>query len=81
MYMYIYIYNCCRAYLHAYSAHSLKEIYDVHKLDLQAVARSFGFTNPPKVRRPVMQTQRCNGHMSCNATWLRRIRRRCVPVE
>jgi ATP-dependent RNA helicase DDX18/HAS1 len=42
-------FDACSSYLHAYSAHSLKEIYDVHKLDLQAVARSFGFTNPPKV--------------------------------
>lgn len=39
-----------RSYLLAYSSHSLKNIYDVHELDLQAVARAFGFTVPPRVR-------------------------------
>ncbi|CAM9516716.1 unnamed protein product [Hapterophycus canaliculatus] len=38
-----------RSYLLAYSSHSLKNIYDVHELDLQAVARAFGFTVPPRV--------------------------------
>ncbi|CAB1114216.1 unnamed protein product [Ectocarpus sp. CCAP 1310/34] len=38
-----------RSYLLAYSSHSLKDIYDVHELDLQAVARAFGFTVPPRV--------------------------------
>ena len=38
-----------RSYLHAYNSHSLKDVYDVHSLDLQGVAASFGFTNPPKV--------------------------------
>merc|ERR1719161_1948366 len=38
-----------RAYLHAYAAHSHKEIFDVHKLDLAQVAKAFGFTAPPKV--------------------------------
>ena len=38
-----------RSYLHAYNSHSLKDVYDVHSLDLQGIAASFGFTNPPKV--------------------------------
>ena len=38
-----------RSYLHAYNSHSLKDVYDVHKLDLAGVASSFGFDNPPKV--------------------------------
>ncbi|KAK4535786.1 hypothetical protein CDCA_CDCA06G1811 [Cyanidium caldarium] len=38
-----------RSYLHAYASHSLKHIFDVHALDLVAVARSFGFTVPPRV--------------------------------
>ncbi|CAM9276386.1 unnamed protein product [Sphacelaria rigidula] len=38
-----------RSYLLAYSSHSLKNIYDVHELDLQAVARAFGFAVPPRV--------------------------------
>ncbi|GFR47135.1 hypothetical protein Agub_g8823 [Astrephomene gubernaculifera] len=38
-----------RATLLAYNSHSLKEIFNVHRLDLQAVARSFGFAVPPRV--------------------------------
>jgi len=38
-----------RSYIQAYASHSLKDCYDVHSLDLQKVAKSFGFTNPPKV--------------------------------
>jgi len=38
-----------RSYLHAYNSHSLKDVYDVHGLDLLSVAKSFGFTAPPKV--------------------------------
>ncbi|EFW98944.1 dead box ATP-dependent RNA helicase [Grosmannia clavigera kw1407] len=38
-----------RAYLHAYASHSLRSVFDVHKLDLTAVAKSFGFSKPPRV--------------------------------
>ncbi|KAI9055822.1 hypothetical protein LZ554_000762 [Drepanopeziza brunnea f. sp. 'monogermtubi'] len=38
-----------RSYLQAYSSHSLRTIFDVHKLDLVKVAKSFGFTAPPRV--------------------------------
>ncbi|XP_059460778.1 DEAD-box ATP-dependent RNA helicase 51-like [Corylus avellana] len=38
-----------RSYILAYNSHSMKEIFDVHRLDLQAVAGSFCFLNPPKV--------------------------------
>jgi len=38
-----------KSYLLAYASHSLKEIFDVHKLDLIKVAKSFGLTIPPKV--------------------------------
>ncbi|KAE8010170.1 hypothetical protein FH972_006560 [Carpinus fangiana] len=38
-----------RSYILAYNSHSMKEIFDVHRLDLQAVAGSFCFSNPPKV--------------------------------
>ncbi|GMY15401.1 DEAD-box ATP-dependent RNA helicase 51 [Fagus crenata] len=38
-----------RTYLLAYNSHSMKDIFDVHRLDLQAVASSFCFANPPKV--------------------------------
>mmetsp|Transcript_26842 Transcript_26842/g.75037 ORF Transcript_26842/g.75037 Transcript_26842/m.75037 type:complete len:460 (-) Transcript_26842:44-1423(-) len=38
-----------RSYILAYNSHHLKDVYNVHTLDLQGVARSFGFTVPPKV--------------------------------
>jgi len=38
-----------RSYLHAYAAHSLRSVFDVGQLDLVKVARSFGFTAPPRV--------------------------------
>jgi ATP-dependent RNA helicase DDX18/HAS1 len=38
-----------RSYLQAYSSHHLKTVYQIDKLDLVKVAKSFGFTVPPKV--------------------------------
>ncbi|XP_057419702.1 DEAD-box ATP-dependent RNA helicase 27-like [Lotus japonicus] len=38
-----------RSYILAYDSHSMKDIFNVHSLDLQAVAASFCFSNPPKV--------------------------------
>ncbi|XP_061385310.1 uncharacterized protein LOC133320728 [Danaus plexippus] len=38
-----------RSYLHAYISHGLKDIFNVHHLDLNHVAASFGFANPPKI--------------------------------
>ncbi|WVZ20382.1 hypothetical protein V8G54_007704 [Vigna mungo] len=38
-----------RSYILAYNAHSMKDIFNVHRLDLLAVATSFCFSNPPKV--------------------------------
>ncbi|XP_028763649.1 DEAD-box ATP-dependent RNA helicase 27 [Neltuma alba] len=38
-----------RSYILAYNSHSMKDIFNVHRLDLQAVAASFCFSNPPKV--------------------------------
>ncbi|KAL9136056.1 MAG: hypothetical protein Q9175_002743 [Cornicularia normoerica] len=38
-----------RSYLQAYASHSLRSIFDVHKLDLVKVAKSFGFPTPPRV--------------------------------
>jgi ATP-dependent RNA helicase DDX18/HAS1 len=37
-----------RSYIHAYSSHSLRSVFDVNKLDLKKVAKSFGFTSPPR---------------------------------
>ncbi|MCJ1426112.1 ATP-dependent RNA helicase ddx18 [Sticta canariensis] len=38
-----------RSYLQAYASHSLRSVFDVHKLDLIKVAKSFGFQTPPRV--------------------------------
>ncbi|XP_038895643.1 DEAD-box ATP-dependent RNA helicase 27-like isoform X2 [Benincasa hispida] len=38
-----------RSYLLAYNSHSMKDIFNVHRLDLQGIAASFCFSNPPKV--------------------------------
>ncbi|XP_073298858.1 ATP-dependent RNA helicase HAS1-like isoform X1 [Primulina huaijiensis] len=37
------------SYILAYHSHSTKDIFNVHQLDIQAVAASFGFNFPPKV--------------------------------
>jgi len=39
-----------RSYILAYNSHQLKDIFNVHRLDLQGVGKSFGFTCPPKVQ-------------------------------
>merc|ERR1719234_3103476 len=38
-----------KAYVRAYESHALKNIYDVHSLDLAAVGKSFGFVTPPHI--------------------------------
>ncbi|MCJ1285101.1 ATP-dependent RNA helicase [Xylographa opegraphella] len=38
-----------RSYLQAYASHSLRSIFDVNKLDLVKVAKSFGFQTPPRI--------------------------------
>eukprot|EP00775_Hariotina_reticulata_P002528 gene2528-2830_t len=38
-----------RSYILAYNSHAQKDIFNVHTLDLQAVAKSFGFSGPPRV--------------------------------
>lgn len=38
-----------RSYIQAYASHSLKQIFEVSSLDLQKVARAFGFKVPPHV--------------------------------
>ncbi|KAK8817846.1 hypothetical protein WA577_003887 [Blastocystis sp. JDR] len=38
-----------RSYIMAYASHSLKDIFNVNKLDLKAVARGFGFEVPPMI--------------------------------
>ncbi len=38
-----------RSYLHAYASHSLRSVFDIHKLDLAKIAKSYGFAKPPRV--------------------------------
>ncbi len=38
-----------RSYLQAYASYSLKNIFDINKLDLRQVGKAFGFAVPPKV--------------------------------
>ncbi|XP_054164298.1 uncharacterized protein LOC128961980 [Oppia nitens] len=42
-----------KAFIRAYDSHSLKQIFDLNRLDLVAVAKSFGFGVPPFVDLPV----------------------------
>lgn len=35
--------------MQAYASHSLRSVFDVNKLDLVKVAKSFGFPAPPRV--------------------------------
>mmetsp|Transcript_13716 Transcript_13716/g.37042 ORF Transcript_13716/g.37042 Transcript_13716/m.37042 type:complete len:694 (+) Transcript_13716:90-2171(+) len=53
-----------RSYLHAYAAHSHKECFDVHKLDLAQVAKAFGFGAPPKVELNLKHTARKTANKS-----------------
>jgi ATP-dependent RNA helicase DDX18/HAS1 len=41
--------NGYKSYIQAYASHSLRTIFDVNKLDLVKLAKSFGFTAPPRV--------------------------------
>ncbi|RPB09363.1 DEAD-domain-containing protein [Morchella conica CCBAS932] len=38
-----------KSYIQAYASHSLRTVFDVNKLDLMKVAKSFGFSSPPSV--------------------------------
>ncbi|KAL8424557.1 hypothetical protein Efla_005663 [Eimeria flavescens] len=49
-----------RSYLHAYASHGLKDIFNVYNLDLQRVARAFGFSVPPKVELNLKAKGRSN---------------------
>lgn len=54
-----------RAYILAYNSHSMKDIFNVHRLDLQAVAASFSFSSPPKI----------NLNLDSNASKFRKMRK------
>lgn len=47
-----------RSYLQAYASHGMKDIFNVHSLDLQEVAASFCFDHPPRVNLSMMGSAR-----------------------
>ncbi|KAL0721568.1 hypothetical protein Bca4012_036167 [Brassica carinata] len=38
-----------KTYISGYDSHSMKDVFNAHRLDLKDVAASFGFSSPPKV--------------------------------
>merc|ERR1712137_1077931 len=48
-YLHVSARDAYRSYLQSYASHSLKETFNVNELDLQKVAKSFGFSVPPRV--------------------------------
>jgi ATP-dependent RNA helicase DDX18/HAS1 len=57
-----------RSYLHAYAAHSLKQCFKVDNLDLQKVAKSFGFAAPPKIELNLKAKSRAKAGKDKSAT-------------
>ncbi|KAL2962049.1 hypothetical protein AAZX31_17G119200 [Glycine max] len=49
-----------RSYILAYNSHSMKDIFNIHHLDLQAVASSFCFSNPPNVSLNINSSKQRN---------------------
>ena len=41
--------NAYRSYLHAYTTYNLKEVFNIHSLDLKGVGKSFGLVKVPFV--------------------------------
>ncbi len=56
-----------RSYLQSYASHSMKDIFNVHELDLNAVATSFCFDNPPRVNLNMMGSSKGNRRRGPNA--------------
>lgn len=44
-----------RSYLQSYASHSLKPVFNLEKLDLQRVAKAFGFSTPPGVSLSILK--------------------------
>lgn len=47
-----------RSYMHAYASHSHRDIFNVHSLDMQKVAKSFGFSFPPKINLNIHEKEK-----------------------
>jgi ATP-dependent RNA helicase DDX18/HAS1 len=50
-----------KAYVRAYASHSMKTVYDVNTLDIQTVAKSFGFRAAPFVDLGVSAGKKFSG--------------------
>ena len=46
------------SYLMSYASHDYRDVYDVHKLEKELVARSFGFAEPPSAEREEKEQER-----------------------
>ncbi|KAI8632967.1 ATP-dependent RNA helicase HAS1 [Xylariaceae sp. FL1651] len=65
-----------KAYYQAYASHSLRTVFDIHKLDFVKVGKSFGFATPPRVditigrglNRGAVQGRRAYGSQLRHAT-------------
>ena len=51
-----------RSYLQAYASHGLKTVYQIDKLDLVKVAKSYGFSVPPKVNITIGSSGKTPNH-------------------
>lgn len=45
-----------KSYIMSYASHSLKDIFDINKIDLNGVSKSFGFTTPPHINLSLFKT-------------------------
>ncbi len=67
-----------RSYLLAYASHSMKDIFNIHELDIAAVAKSFGFSAPPRIHLDALgrakKIRRRGGGGGFGDTWKKRDR-------
>ena len=56
-----------KAYVRAYSSHSMKTVYDVNTLDIQTVAKSFGFRVAPFIDLGVSAGKKFAGNKRANS--------------
>jgi ATP-dependent RNA helicase DDX18/HAS1 len=56
-----------KAYIRSYASHSMKAVYDVNTLDVQAVAKSFGFHTAPYVDLGVSAGKKFSGKRKAGA--------------
>ncbi|ESQ31260.1 hypothetical protein EUTSA_v10003933mg [Eutrema salsugineum] len=53
-----------KTYISGYDSHSMKDVFNVHRLDLKEIAASFGFSSPPKVALKIDQRGEGGGYRS-----------------